>query len=60
MGQVLILAKEKWKGYHVITQASVAMKFTVSHMLQGESWIKDAGMECPSYLDFQTSGILSV
>ncbi|KAK4347029.1 hypothetical protein RND71_033368 [Anisodus tanguticus] len=33
-----------WKGYHVITQASEAMKFTVSQMLQGGSWIKDAGV----------------
>lgn len=34
----------KWKGYHVITQPYVAMRFTVSQMLQGESWIKDAGV----------------
>lgn len=34
----------KWKGYHVITQASEAMKFTVSQLLNGGSWIKDAGV----------------
>lgn len=34
----------KWKGYHVITQASEAKKFTVSQLLQGGSWIKDAGV----------------
>ncbi|XP_059292876.1 pectinesterase-like [Lycium ferocissimum] len=33
-----------WKGYHVITKASEAMKFTVSGLLQGGSWIKDAGV----------------
>ncbi|XP_047260990.1 LOW QUALITY PROTEIN: pectinesterase/pectinesterase inhibitor 18-like, partial [Capsicum annuum] len=33
-----------WKGYHVITKASDAMKFTVSQLLQGGSWIKDAGV----------------
>ncbi|CAN4083828.1 unnamed protein product [Withania somnifera] len=34
----------KWKGYHVITKASEAMKFTVSQFLDGGSWIKDAGV----------------
>ncbi|KAM3285362.1 hypothetical protein P3S67_024161 [Capsicum chacoense] len=33
-----------WKGYHVITKASEAMKFTVSQLLGGGSWIKDAGV----------------
>ncbi|KAM3285363.1 hypothetical protein P3S67_024162 [Capsicum chacoense] len=33
-----------WKGYHVITKASDALKFTVSQLLQGGSWIKDAGV----------------
>lgn len=33
-----------WKGYHVITKASEAIKFTVSQLLGGGSWIKDAGV----------------
>ncbi|VFQ88967.1 unnamed protein product [Cuscuta campestris] len=33
-----------WKGYHVITDASVAMKFTVAQLIQGGSWLKNTGV----------------
>ncbi|KAL8462603.1 hypothetical protein ACS0TY_033585 [Phlomoides rotata] len=34
----------KWKGYHVITSAAEAMKFTVKEMIQGGEWIGSAGV----------------
>jgi pectinesterase len=29
----------KWQGYHVITSASEASKFTVSSLIAGNSWL---------------------
>lgn len=34
----------KWPGYHVITSASEAMKFTVGDFLDGDSWIPGTGL----------------
>ncbi|XP_076953434.1 pectinesterase-like [Bidens hawaiensis] len=34
----------KWPGYHVITSASDAMKFTVGEFLDGGSWIPGTGL----------------
>ncbi|XP_052202883.1 pectinesterase [Diospyros lotus] len=34
----------KWPGYHVITSAAEAMKFTVSVLIQGGSWLKATGV----------------
>ncbi|KAM7492676.1 hypothetical protein LguiA_035597 [Lonicera macranthoides] len=34
----------KWPGYHVIRNASVAMKFTVSELIQGGTWLKSTGV----------------
>lgn len=34
----------KWPGYHVITSASAAEKFTVAKFLAGDSWIPSTGV----------------
>lgn len=34
----------KWPGYHVIRNASEAMKFTVSELIQGGTWLKSTGV----------------
>lgn len=34
----------KWPGYHVITRASDAMKFTVAQLIQGGAWLKNTGV----------------
>ncbi|KAK1283092.1 Pectinesterase 2.1 [Acorus calamus] len=34
----------KWKGYKVVTSASVAQKFTVAQLIQGGSWLKSTGV----------------
>jgi len=33
-----------WAGYHVITQASEAQKFTVRNLIQGGSWLQSSGV----------------
>ncbi|XP_054778828.1 pectinesterase-like [Prosopis cineraria] len=35
----------KWPGYHVITSASEASKFTVAQLIQGGSWLKNTGVD---------------
>ncbi|KAJ0987252.1 hypothetical protein J5N97_005608 [Dioscorea zingiberensis] len=40
----------KWQGYHVITSASEAGKFTVGNFLSGGSWISDTGVPFTSGL----------
>ncbi|KAL8218687.1 hypothetical protein R6Q57_022060 [Mikania cordata] len=40
----------KWPGYHVITSASEAMKFTVGDFLDGGSWIPGTGLPYTSGL----------
>ncbi|KAF5729021.1 putative Pectinesterase precursor [Tripterygium wilfordii] len=34
----------KWPGYHVITSATEAQKFTVAELIQGGSWLKSTGV----------------
>ncbi|KAJ6292268.1 hypothetical protein OIU78_024446 [Salix suchowensis] len=34
----------KWAGYHVITSATEAKKFTVAEMIQGGVWLKSTGV----------------
>ncbi|XP_062207108.1 pectinesterase-like [Phragmites australis] len=34
----------KWPGYHVITDRSVAMQFTVGQFIQGANWLKGTGV----------------
>ncbi|CAH9133655.1 unnamed protein product [Cuscuta epithymum] len=34
----------KWAGYHVITDAAEARKFTVEQLIQGSSWLQDTGV----------------
>ncbi|CAL0332099.1 unnamed protein product [Lupinus luteus] len=34
----------KWKGYHVITNAAEASKFTVKQLIQGDVWLKNTGV----------------
>ncbi|KAJ8761871.1 hypothetical protein K2173_005582 [Erythroxylum novogranatense] len=34
----------KWAGYHVITSASEASKFTVAQLIQGGSWLQSSGV----------------
>ncbi|GAB4830933.1 hypothetical protein Ancab_004961 [Ancistrocladus abbreviatus] len=34
----------KWKGYHVITSAAEARKFTVAELIQGGSWLQSTGV----------------
>uniref|UniRef100_A0A0E0JPP4 Pectinesterase n=1 Tax=Oryza punctata TaxID=4537 RepID=A0A0E0JPP4_ORYPU len=34
----------KWPGYHVITDQSVAMQFTVGQFIQGGNWLKSTGV----------------
>lgn len=33
-----------WAGYNVITSAAVAVKYTVSQLIQGGSWLQSAGV----------------
>ncbi|XP_071690948.1 pectinesterase-like [Rutidosis leptorrhynchoides] len=40
----------KWPGYHVITSASEASKFTVGAFLDGDSWISGTGLPYTSGL----------
>lgn len=40
----------KWAGYHVITKAMEAAKFTVGNFLAGDSWISAAGVPFDSGL----------
>ncbi|MBA0723489.1 hypothetical protein Golax_004066 [Gossypium laxum] len=35
----------KWPGYHVITSAEEAKKFTVAGLIQGGSWLKPTGVK---------------
>nr|CAB3478543.1 unnamed protein product [Digitaria exilis] len=37
-------ARVKWPGYHVITDRSVAMQFTVGQFIQGSSWLNGNGV----------------
>ncbi|KAK7823754.1 pectinesterase [Quercus suber] len=34
----------KWSGYHVITSAKEAKKFTVAELIQGGTWLKSTGV----------------
>ncbi|KAK9267723.1 hypothetical protein L1049_010156 [Liquidambar formosana] len=34
----------KWSGYHVITSAAEARKFTVAELIQGGTWLKSTGV----------------
>ncbi|KAK4258963.1 hypothetical protein QN277_005351 [Acacia crassicarpa] len=34
----------KWPGYHVITSAAEASKFTVAQLIQGGTWLKNTGV----------------
>lgn len=34
----------KWAGYHVITDAAQARKFTVAQLIQGDQWLKNTGV----------------
>ncbi|EEF43910.1 Pectinesterase precursor, putative [Ricinus communis] len=34
----------KWPGYHVITSATEAKKFTVAELIQGGAWLKSTGV----------------
>ena len=34
----------KWPGYHVITSAAEASKFTVAQLIQGGQWLKNTGV----------------
>ena len=34
----------KWPGYHVITSATEASKFTVTQLIQGNVWLKNTGV----------------
>ncbi|KAK1378962.1 Pectinesterase [Heracleum sosnowskyi] len=34
----------KWPGYHVITSATEASKFTVTQLIQGGAWLKSTGV----------------
>ncbi|KAF8030183.1 hypothetical protein BT93_E2579 [Corymbia citriodora subsp. variegata] len=34
----------KWPGYHVITSAAEAKKFTVAELIQGGTWLKSTGV----------------
>ncbi|CDO99718.1 unnamed protein product [Coffea canephora] len=34
----------KWPGYHVITSAAEASKFTVAQLIQGGEWLKNTGV----------------
>ncbi|XP_043705951.1 pectinesterase-like [Telopea speciosissima] len=34
----------KWAGYHVITNAAEAKKFTVAELIQGDAWLKSTGV----------------
>ncbi|PIN21744.1 Pectinesterase [Handroanthus impetiginosus] len=40
----------KWPGFHVITNAAVARKFSVGNFLAGDSWIPSAGVPFTSGL----------
>ncbi|XP_021279862.1 pectinesterase 2 [Herrania umbratica] len=40
----------KWRGYHVLTSASEASKFTVSNFLAGNSWLPATGVPFTSGL----------
>uniref|UniRef100_A0A0A9HFT5 Pectinesterase catalytic domain-containing protein n=1 Tax=Arundo donax TaxID=35708 RepID=A0A0A9HFT5_ARUDO len=35
----------RWPGYHIITDRSVAMQFTVGQFIQGGSWLKGTGVD---------------
>ncbi|KAF2304991.1 hypothetical protein GH714_000939 [Hevea brasiliensis] len=35
----------KWPGYHVITSAAEAKKFTVAELIQGGKWLKSTGVD---------------
>ncbi|KAJ9136313.1 hypothetical protein P3X46_033404 [Hevea brasiliensis] len=35
----------KWPGYHVITSATEAKKFTVAELIQGGKWLKSTGVD---------------
>lgn len=37
-------ARVKWPGYHVITSAAEASKFTVAQLIQGGQWLKNTGV----------------
>ena len=39
-----------WKGYHVITSASEASKFTVGNFIAGGSWLPSTGVPFTSGL----------
>ena len=34
----------KWPGYHIITSAAEASKFTVAQLIQGDVWLKNTGV----------------
>ncbi|KAL3519514.1 hypothetical protein ACH5RR_017663 [Cinchona calisaya] len=34
----------KWAGYHIITKAAEASKFTVAQLIQGGEWLKNTGV----------------
>lgn len=40
----------RWKGFHVITNATVASQFTVNALLAGKSWLPSAGIPFASGL----------
>ncbi|MBA0720414.1 hypothetical protein Golax_008036 [Gossypium laxum] len=40
----------KWRGFHVITSAEEAKKFTVAELIQGGSWLKSTGVTFKEWL----------
>ncbi|XVF27824.1 hypothetical protein REPUB_Repub14bG0142400 [Reevesia pubescens] len=40
----------KWPGFHVITSAEEAKKFTVAELIQGGSWLKSTGVAFTEWL----------
>ncbi|TYH17286.1 hypothetical protein ES288_A05G180600v1 [Gossypium darwinii] len=40
----------KWPGFHVITSAKEAKKFTVAELIQGGSWLKSTGVTFKEWL----------
>ncbi|TYG68870.1 hypothetical protein ES288_D05G187100v1 [Gossypium darwinii] len=40
----------KWPGFHVITSAEEAKKFTVAELIQGGSWLKSTGVTFKEWL----------
>lgn len=50
----------KWKGFHVISSANVASKFTVGSFIAGQSWLPSTGVPFTSGLWFSLIYIFTV